>query len=722
MMEEYRELEVEVPPRGRKDIQRGLLLFALFVSVFSIGLTGNIAVARVDSQPDKILGALSAACSIFTDATTCAKQLGFADPRQFGGFCDSVTNNNTHDDTAALVAAAATGMPVMIPYPACKMASKLTIVRDGTKFFAPGAGLAYNSDLPVQPYIWVPNNIAANRASTGNCVIDYSGYDGTTFENVDFRANYALEGTVAICNGYTSTSGIRSPRGASFINLQNVSFLNISVGIGSAMTSAEDLGATNACTPTGTLGNQVLQVRANHVNFIGMCMGIYGNISDAHITDYYGANVRHNVFGGLAGFGSGWHLGQGRIEYSGFGGGDGTVYNHGAGIFFDGPHGASITGLDCDHEYGPCVATGPSAKRVYVQAHSIDAWYTNDADVDYHTHYLIDGSDSVVMDISAEKNAVNTPYVVQMVGTPDNITIRGASNAAAGVGGYSTSYWSLANVPAHFSYCVPGLGCGTVGTNYGIGNSAPGALLDLGLAGTTAGVIRLEGSTSGYTQIAAAATAGSWQLTTPSTDGAAGDLLQNIAGTGTTTWATPQAVTDLTAASTVDANTLFPCRENGETTDNKCTGTQVKAYTTTTANQLTTDAAGTVYSLTATPAAVDFGTTDPVITVSAAGTYLVVADCVLRLNGATFAADRTVTMKLRRTNNTAADLTGATRAYDTGAVSGLTATLAHFNVSAIYTTANANDSVTIFGDVSVVPTVGSLDVNSCSIRATRLQQ
>ncbi len=46
----------------------------------------------------------------------------------------------------------------------------------------------------------------------------------------------------------------------------------------------------------------------------------------------------------------------------------------------------------------------------------------------------------------------------------------------------------------------------------GIGNTAPGALLDLGLAGTTTGNLRLEGKTSGYVQISPSAAAGSWTM------------------------------------------------------------------------------------------------------------------------------------------------------------------------------------------------------------------
>jgi len=53
----------------------------------------------------------------------------------------------------------------------------------------------------------------------------------------------------------------------------------------------------------------------------------------------------------------------------------------------------------------------------------------------------------------------------------------------------------------------------------GIGNVAPGALLDIGLSGTTQGVIRLEGSTSGYAALQPTAAAGSVTITMPATTG-----------------------------------------------------------------------------------------------------------------------------------------------------------------------------------------------------------
>lgn len=138
-------------------------------------------------------------------------------------------------------------------------------------------------------------------------------------------------------------------------------------------------------------------------------------------------------------------------------------------------------------------------------------------------------------------------------------------------------------------------------------------------------------------------------------------------------------------------------------------------------NPLTTYAAGTVYTLTAVSAAVDFGTTDPVITVNAAGTYAIRAKVKVALNGATFAANRTLTVKLRRTNNTAADLANSTTTWIVPVVTTITNTLAVIELpEVLYTTALTNDTVTIFSDISVVPTAGTISIDEASIVAVRL--
>jgi hypothetical protein len=138
-------------------------------------------------------------------------------------------------------------------------------------------------------------------------------------------------------------------------------------------------------------------------------------------------------------------------------------------------------------------------------------------------------------------------------------------------------------------------------------------------------------------------------------------------------------------------------------------------------NPLSVYAAGTVYTLTAASAAVDFGTTDPALTINAVGTYAIRARVKVALNGATFAANRTLTLKLRRTNNTAADVSNSSTTWVVPITTTITNTLAVIDLpEVLYTTANANDALALFADISVVPTAGTISIDEASIVAVRL--
>jgi hypothetical protein len=89
--------------------------------------------------------------------------------------------------------------------------------------------------------------------------------------------------------------------------------------------------------------------------------------------------------------------------------------------------------------------------------------------------------------------------------------------------------------------------------NVGISTTSPGAKLDVGLAGTTLGTMRLEGSTSGYVQIQSAAAAGSWTMTLPPNGGSANYILQTD-GSGNTTWvAAPSSSSGITLGTSAGA-------------------------------------------------------------------------------------------------------------------------------------------------------------------------
>ncbi len=104
-----------------------------------------------------------------------------------------------------------------------------------------------------------------------------------------------------------------------------------------------------------------------------------------------------------------------------------------------------------------------------------------------------------------------------------------------------------------------------------------------------------------------------------------------------------------------------------------------------------------------------------------AGTYLLFAVVRVDYNGATFAATRNLTLKIRRTNNTAADVTSSSTTYATAVVTTLSDTMDIITLPpVIYTTANTDDALTIFGALNTVPSAGTLDAVEASLVAIRL--
>jgi hypothetical protein len=136
---------------------------------------------------------------------------------------------------------------------------------------------------------------------------------------------------------------------------------------------------------------------------------------------------------------------------------------------------------------------------------------------------------------------------------------------------------------------------------------------------------------------------------------------------------------------------------------------------------LTVYASGTSYQLTATPAQVVFGTTSPSLTITSSGVWLLLARARVDYTGSTFAAVRTGALKLRRTNNTAADIASATAGFLTDIITTLTYTLVEFDLPpVVYTTTNATDIIQLYGSISVIPTAGSIDISEAAIVAVKL--
>lgn len=476
-----------------------------------VGVSGAVQGAVVRFQSGAY-GMAASVCGMFSDATTCSKALGYADPRQFGSTCSATSG----DDGAGIQAALNTGVPVMIPYPRCTVINKINFTANGQTIFSFGSGGRYNSNYPGNPYIFIQNTLWDNRATSLNCAFDTKGYDGITFKNITLRGNYALVGSVGICNSVGHQSGLA----AGFLNLQDVAFLNLGNGVGAAMVSYFDdnpanpgtaYGGETPCTPISTgpqavLNNTFFQVHGQSVYMIGNCMGMYGNLSDLHLNDFYGAGIMHNVFSTLDTYAGGIELSNGRVEYSGYGSWVtdevNRVYWHdGAGIFVDGPWGTNISNVTCDHQYGTCITGGSHALGVNLtNIFSIDSGFNNRAGITDKGHFAFLGVKGLsATNIQTRKNGVATPYVVTFRGTNMNVRWEGTGgtpNQTTGPGGWATNYFNFVTTPTPFSYDVLGIGhveegtpttfnnlLGYTETPYDAGNS--GTALTLNLANGT---------------------------------------------------------------------------------------------------------------------------------------------------------------------------------------------------------------------------------------------
>lgn len=116
---------------------------------------------------------------------------------------------------------------------------------------------------------------------------------------------------------------------------------------------------------------------------------------------------------------------------------------------------------------------------------------------------------------------------------------------------------------------------------------------------------------------------------------------------------------------------------------------------------------GTNYTLTNTQAAVANGTTSAALTLAEPGTYLIDAGIHLDRVGATVVAE-TASYKVRRTNNTAADLS-AVPVIDLPVSTTLTDTLGIYRVPPFfYTTTASNDALSLFAAVSATLGAGTI--------------
>lgn len=147
---------------------------------------------------------------------------------------------------------------------------------------------------------------------------------------------------------------------------------------------------------------------------------------------------------------------------------------------------------------------------------------------------------------------------------------------------------------------------------------------------------------------------------------------------------------------------------------------QTVTYTIT--RSLTGYGSGDNYVITDSPAEVDRGTNDSAIVLDTAGSFRIDGQVVLFYNGTTFLTSQDITIKLRRTNNTAGDLPHSDIILGSFALSAFTGSISVYIPSIIYTTLNIGDRIAIFVDVDTEPTAGTLEVSADSLIATAIEQ
>jgi Head domain of trimeric autotransporter adhesin len=129
-------------------------------------------------------------------------------------------------------------------------------------------------------------------------------------------------------------------------------------------------------------------------------------------------------------------------------------------------------------------------------------------------------------------------------------------------------------------------------------------------------------------------------------------------------------------------------------------------------------AAGTAYTVTNASALAAFGTTNPTLTLTTSGKYTIRGSFQIDLAGATFIATRTLTVKIRRTNNTAGDITNTTRTIVVPTSTTLSQTLGIYQFPEVLYTASAGDVVSIFAGLDTAPSAGALNVVAANLIAS----
>lgn len=131
--------------------------------------------------------------------------------------------------------------------------------------------------------------------------------------------------------------------------------------------------------------------------------------------------------------------------------------------------------------------------------------------------------------------------------------------------------------------------------------------------------------------------------------------------------------------------------------------------------------AGTVFQFSGTSyGLLDFGTTDPAITIQNTGNYLITGKANFVARGATYGATNTYSIKLRRTSGTPADLTGSEAVNTIPIITTISEDLGIIDTRPVIYSATAGDVIQLWGILSATPSAGNVICDRADIVAIRI--
>lgn len=130
---------------------------------------------------------------------------------------------------------------------------------------------------------------------------------------------------------------------------------------------------------------------------------------------------------------------------------------------------------------------------------------------------------------------------------------------------------------------------------------------------------------------------------------------------------------------------------------------------------------GAVYEITTSISEIIHDTTNSAVELAQAGTYAIQGHCRITYNATTYAAPTNITLKLRRTNNTAGDLPNGAGSLGVVVLTTYTGSLHMLTPKVLFTTANADDRIAMFIGVTTGPSAGNMVVSDDHIFAERIR-